>query len=110
MIKNDLAYIDHILDCIRKINEFSRDLFLKEFKKNELVQDAIIRNIEIIGEASKRISSETKQTYYKIPWKEISGMRDKLIHDYLGVDVDVVWKTIKEDIPSLQKLITEIDK
>jgi uncharacterized protein with HEPN domain len=110
MIKSDLAYIEHILDCIRKINEFSKGLSLKEFRKNELVQDAVIRNIEIIGEASKKISSDTKQTYYKIPWKEIAGMRDKLIHDYLGVDVDVVWKTIKTDIPILEKFISEIEE
>lgn len=96
MTKGDPAYIEHILDCIWKINEYSQGLSLKEFKKNELVQDAIIRNIEIIGEASKKISADTKQTYYKIPWKEIAGMRDKLIHDYLGVDFDVVWKTIKK--------------
>lgn len=110
MIKKDLAYIDHILDCIRKINEFSAGLTVDQFKRNELVQDAIIRNIEIIGEASKRISSETRQTYYKIPWKEISGMRDKLIHDYMGTDVAVVWKTIKQDIPTLEHLITAILK
>jgi uncharacterized protein with HEPN domain len=110
MIKNDLTYIDHILDSIRKINEFSDGLSLKDFKVNELVQDAIIRNIEIIGEASKKISVDTKQTYYKIPWKEIAGMRDKLIHDYLGVDVTVVWKTIKEDIPTLERLISKIGK
>jgi uncharacterized protein with HEPN domain len=110
MIKNDLTYIDHILDSIRKINEFSDGLSLKDFKANELVQDAIIRNIEIIGEASKKISTDTKQTYYKIPWKEIAGMRDKLIHDYLGVDVTVVWKTIKEDIPTLERLISKIEK
>jgi uncharacterized protein with HEPN domain len=110
MIKSDLAYVDHILDCIRKINEFSKGLSLKEFKKNELVQDAIIRNVEIIGEASKKITPKTKQTYYNIPWQEIAGMRDKLIHDYLGVDVGVVWKTIKEDIPTLEKLISEIKK
>jgi len=110
MIKDDLAYIDHILDCIRKINEFSNGLSLKEFNTNELVQDAIIRNIEIIGEASKKISNETKQTYYKIPWKEIAGMRDKLVHDYLGVDAIVVWKTIKEDIPTLQRELSEIEK
>ena len=110
MIKGDLAYIDHIIDCIRKINEFSKGLTLTEFKKNELVQDAIIRNIEIIGETSKKISKDTKQTYYEIPWKEIAGMRDKLIHDYLGVDVKVVWKTIKEDIPNLERLISEIGK
>ena len=72
MNKDDLAYIDHILDCIRKINDFSQGLSLKQFKTNELVQDAIIRNIEIIGEASKKISPETKQTYYNIPWREIS--------------------------------------
>jgi uncharacterized protein with HEPN domain len=110
MIKDDLAYIDHILDCIRKIKEFSSGLTLKDFKTNELVQDAIIRNIEIIGEASKKISKDTKQTYHKIPWKEIAGMRNKLIHDYLGVDVIVVWKTIHQDIPALEKLIGEIDK
>jgi len=80
MIKSDLAYIDHILDCIRKINKFSKGLTIKEFQKNDLVQDAIIRNIEIIGEASKKNSKKTKQSYYKIPWKEIAGMRDKLIH------------------------------
>lgn len=110
MIKDDLAYIDHILDSIRKINEFSNGLSLKNFKTNEIVQDAIIRNIEIIGEASKKISADTKQTYFKIPWKEIAGMRDKLIHDYLGVDVTVVWKTIKEDIPTLERQISEIEK
>jgi uncharacterized protein with HEPN domain len=109
MIKDDLAYIEHILDCIRRINEFSSNLTLKEFKTNEMAQDAIIRNIEIIGEASKKISRDTKQTYYKIPWREIAGMRDKLIHDYLGVDVSVVWKTIKEDIPALEKSISEIE-
>ena len=75
-----------------------------------MAQDAIIRNIEIIGEASKKISNDTKQTYYKIPWKEIAGMRDKLIHDYLGVDVTVVWKTIHQDIPTLEKLISEITR
>lgn len=110
MIKDDLAYIDHILDCIRKINEFSKGFSLKEFKTNELVQDAIIRNIEIIGEASKKISNETKHNYNEIPWKEIAGMRDKLVHDYLGVDVIVVWKTIKEDIPTLERQIKELEK
>ena len=110
MIKSDLAYVEHILDCIRKIYAFSEGLSLREFKKSEMAQDAIIRNIEIIGEASKKISIDTRKTYYKIPWKEIAGMRDKLIHDYIGVDVDVVWKTIKKDIPDLEKLINEIEK
>ena len=109
MVKDDLAYVEHILDCIRKIKEFSEGLSFKEFSGNELVQDAIIRNIEIIGEASKKISSDTKQIYFEISWKEIAGMRDKLIHDYLGVDVEVVWRTIKEDIPILERQIKEIE-
>ena len=109
MVKDDLAYVEHILDCIRKIKEFSGGLSFKEFSGNELVQDAIIRNIEIIGEASKKISIDTKQIYFEISWKEIAGMRDKLIHDYLGVDVEVVWRTIKEDIPILERQIREIE-
>ena len=109
MVKDDLAYIEHILDCIRKIKEFSEGISFREFSSNELVQDAIIRNIEIIGEASKKISSDTKQIYFEVPWKEIAGMRDKLIHDYLGVDVEVVWRTIKEDIPILERQIREIE-
>ncbi len=109
MVKDDLAYVEHILDCIRKIKEFSEGLSFKEFSGNELVQDAIIRNIEIIGEASKKISLDTKQIYFEISWKEIAGMRDKLIHDYLGVDVEVVWRTIKEDIPILERQIRELE-
>jgi uncharacterized protein with HEPN domain len=103
--KDDLTYIEHILDCIRKIKEFSEGLSFKEFSKNELVQDAIIRNIEVIGEVSKKISTDTKQVNLDIPWKEIAGMRDKLIHDYLGVDNEVVWKTIQEDVPMLERQI-----
>jgi len=73
MNKSDLAYIDHILDCIRKIHEFSNSLTLKEFVKNELVQDAIIRNIEIIGEASKKISIDTKKLIMRSLGKRLVG-------------------------------------
>lgn len=108
MNKDDSIYIEHILNCIRKINQFSENVDFDDFKTNELLQDAIIRNIEIIGEASKKISNNLKQTYFEIPWKAIAGMRDKLVHDYMGVDIEVVWKTIKQDIPYLQNLIAKI--
>ena len=107
-MKKDLLYIDHILESLEKIESFTRDLTKKEFSKNDLVQDAVIRNFEIIGEASKKVSKDLKQTYHKISWKEISGMRDKLIHDYMGVDVDVIWTTIKKDLPVLKNQILEI--
>ena len=107
-MKNDSLYIDHILESLDKIESYTKDLTKKEFSKNDLVQDAVIRNFEIIGEASKKVSKDLKQTYYKISWKEISGMRNKLIHDYMGVDVDVIWTTIKKDLPVLRNQMFEI--
>jgi uncharacterized protein with HEPN domain len=78
--------------------------------KNYLVQDGVIRQIEIIGEATKRLSKETKENHSDIPWKDIAGMRDKLIHDYFGVDIDAVWDTVKKDIPTLKKRIGALVK
>ena len=109
-MKYDLAFIEHILLCIDKIQEYTKNLTAQDFNNNELIQDAVIRNIEIIGEATKKISKDLKSQYREIPWKEMSGMRDKLIHDYFGVDVDVVWKTVNEDIPYLKSLIENINK
>lgn len=108
MLKNDRAYTDHIINCIKKIRKFVKGIDKKGFAKNELIQDAIIRNFEVIGEASKKISSDFKKVYNEIPWKEISGMRDKLIHDYLGVDIEVIWKTIERDLPVLLKELKKI--
>jgi uncharacterized protein with HEPN domain len=108
MHKNDLAYITHILRCIRKIRKYVKGVDKSKFTKDELLQDAVIRNFEVIGEASKKISEKLKQSYTEIPWKEISGMRDKLIHNYLGVDIEVIWKTIETDLISLQKALKKI--
>jgi uncharacterized protein with HEPN domain len=107
-MKSDLLYIEHILDSIEKIESYTKDLTKKDFSKNDLVQDAVIRNFEIIGEASKKISNDLKQTYHEISWKGISGMRDKLIHDYMGVDFKVIWTTIKKDLPILKIKMTEV--
>ncbi len=109
-MKDDIAYIDHILLSISKILEYTKDFNQDDFKDNEMVQDAVIRNIEIIGEATKKVSVDFKSQYSKIPWREMSGMRDKLIHDYMGVDIDVVWKTVQEDIPLIKSLIESIDQ
>ena len=73
-----------------------------------MIQDAVIRNFEIIGEASKKVSDELRKVNHEVPWKEMSGMRDKLIHDYIGVDIDVIWKTIIQDLPGLKKLFEEL--
>lgn len=107
-MKDNLAYIEHIILSLSKIREYTSKMNRSDFDNNEMVQDAVIRNIEIIGEASKRVSSDFKATYFEVPWKEMAGMRDKLIHDYMGVDVAVVWKTIEVDIPELYSLLKKI--
>ena len=105
MIKDDNAYIEHINLCINKINMYIDGITKQEFLKNELIQDAVIRNIEIIGEATKSLSNEYKKKNDNIPWKEMAGMRDKLIHHYMGVDIEVVWETINIDLKELQKML-----
>lgn len=80
----------------------------REFLNNNLVQAGVIREIEIIGEASKRLDEDLKNNYKSIPWRKIAGMRDKLIHHYFGVDMDAIWETLEKDIPILKKQITGI--
>ena len=106
--KNDLVFIEHILDSINAIKEFSRNISKGELISNRLKQSAIVREIEIIGEASKNISENLKKEHQKIEWKEITGTRDKMIHHYFGVDIDIIWNIIKKDIPVLEKQIRKI--
>ena len=108
MIKNDWVYIEHILESIGKIEDFTREISRIEFDRNVMIQDAVIRNIEIIVEATKKISKLLTESHQEIPWSEMAGMRDKLIHDYLDVDIDVVWKTIEIDLPLLKEMISRI--
>lgn len=108
MIKKDQVYLEHILEAITKIESFTKGISRFDFDHNVMIQDAIIRNIEIISEATKKISNEFTQSHQEIPWSEMAGMRNKLIHDYMDVDLDVVWKTIEVDLPLLKELISNI--
>ncbi|MFX0114719.1 MAG: DUF86 domain-containing protein [Candidatus Hodarchaeota archaeon] len=108
MTSKDLAYLKHIRDAIAKIAKYLGDISYDSFLENDLVQDAVIRQIEIMGEATKRLSQEIRTSHPFIPWKSIAGMRDKLIHDYLGVDPDAVWDTVTNDLPALKKEITNL--
>jgi uncharacterized protein with HEPN domain len=110
MIKDDLIYIDHILDSIKKIEKYTDTLTIHEFVENELVQDGVIRNFEIIGEATKHLSNSFRDKYSDIPWKQIAGMRDILIHDYLGIDIYAVWETIETNLPQLKRQLLSIKK
>jgi len=101
----DKLYIRHILDAIFTIGQYMSGVEYEDFLGNKLKQDGIIRELEIIGEASKQLSLEFKEKYSDIPWKDIAGMRDKLIHEYFGVDLNAVWETVEDDLPILKSAL-----
>jgi len=103
-------FLEDILMSIQKIEKYTANLTFETFSENDLVIDAVIRNLEIIGEAVKKLPKEIRKRYSDIPWKEIAGFRDVLIHDYFGVDIVVIWKTIVEDLPFLKKHVELILK
>ncbi len=100
--------LQDILNAIDKIERFIKRMTFAQFKKKELVMDAVIRNFEVIGEASKNIPNSIKNKYPEIPWAQMNGMRNVLIHQYFGVDTKVVWHTAKKALPKLKKQLTEL--
>ena len=108
MSKDDLVYLNHISDAISRIEEYVKGLEYQDFIENHLVQDGVIRQIEIIGEATKNLPKEIRDKHSDIPWKDIAGMRDKLIHGYFGVDLDAVWDTVEKDLPELKEKIANL--
>jgi uncharacterized protein with HEPN domain len=103
--RDDAVYLRHILEAIEQIEEYVADCDEERFYRTRLVQDGVIRQCEIIGEATKNLSPETRLKAADIPWRDIAGMRDKLIHQYFGVDMQAVWLTVKEDLPLLKMTV-----
>jgi len=98
-------YINDIRDAIDKIHSFVSGMTFEQFSVDDKTVFAVIRALEIIGEATKKIPNDKREIYPNVPWNEMAGMRDKLIHDYIGVNLHVVWKTVQEDIPRLESLL-----
>ncbi len=104
MLKDD-AYLLDILLAARKVLQYAGSMKQEEFDGNELVQDAVMRQLEIMGEAAGRISEEFRKAHPTIPWHKIIGMRNQIIHEYFRINRQVVWDTIHNDLPDLIRLI-----
>ena len=105
MKKDQTVYLRHIIESIEQIENYTHDLIESEFMDLKEAQDAVLRRLEIIGEAVKNISSEFKDRYPNIPWRQMAGMRNALIHEYFEVDLSLVWRTVKDDLPKLKEQI-----
>jgi uncharacterized protein with HEPN domain len=106
-VKDERAYVMHALDAIDQIADYTadgRDHFFADRK----TQDAVIRNIEVIGQAVKGIAEQTRALEPDVPWRQIAGMRDKLIHEYFGVDLALVWDVVERDLPSIRPRLASL--
>lgn len=108
-MKRDYSlYIKDILDCIERVEEFVGDMNFDEFLADDKTSSAVVRKLQIIGEATKNIPKSITQKYDEVPWKEMARMRDKIIHFYFGVDYEIVWSVIKERLPEIKPTILQI--
>jgi uncharacterized protein with HEPN domain len=110
MKRDDTVYLLHILDAIDLIEEYTKGMSENEFFSNSMAHDAVIRQMEIIGEAAKNVSDEFQDKHRTLPWLKMIGIRNKIIHEYFNVNYAIVWDTVKDDLPSLKKSIKKIIK
>jgi len=104
----DVAFLRHMLDAIDRVAEAVSQTTLERFKADWMIQDVILRELQIVGEAAGRVTKEVVADHPEIPWAEITGLRHKLVHDYFVVDLDVVWETAVADVPAVRPLIQRV--
>jgi len=109
-MKDDLVHLRHILDAIALVEAYVRGVSWEDFQESQLVQDGVVRQLGIIGEAARRVSKSVQQTHPEIPWSDMVGMRNILIHDYFEVDEREVWKTVQDDLATLKERATDVEK
>lgn len=99
--RSDKLLLEDIVESIEKILKYTNELTFEEFISNEMVIDAVVRNFEIIGEAANRISEELRKRHSEIPWRQIIGFRHRIVHEYFGIDYEIVWKIVRENLDDL---------
>lgn len=109
-MRDHKLYLDDILEAIKRIEKYAKGMTLAKLKKNSLVMDAIVHNLEIIGEAVKNIPAEVKEKHSEVEWKKIAGLRDILAHEYFGIDLEVVWDIVKNKLKVLKIQVSRIRK
>ena len=106
--RTDTELLYDIQEALRRINVYTHEMTYKEFLADTRTQDAVIRNLEIIGEATKKLSGELRNRHPDIPWKKMAGTRDRLIHDYIGVDIEIVWQIVITELSDLALQVAKI--
>ncbi len=109
-MKYDRIYLDHILLCIEKVERFLKKSGKKGFKKDDLVQGAVLYYLQTMSESTQKLSKQLKMNVKDIPWHDISDFRNKLVHDYLGIDLEIVYDVVKNELPKLKKRVKEMLK
>jgi uncharacterized protein with HEPN domain len=106
-MRDDQVYLRHIRDAIDSILEYTAG-GQEQFSRNKMMQDAVVRNLEIIGEAVKNLSSGLRTRHPTVPWQQIAGLRDVLIHQYFGVNLELVWQVVEQRLPELRRLVVRL--
>ncbi|MDI3548709.1 MAG: hypothetical protein PWR10_2361 [Halanaerobiales bacterium] len=107
-MRKQKLYFEDIINAMDKIEKYIKNLDKDSFTDNEMVVDAVLRNLEIIGEAAGNISDDIKNKYSNIPWRRMIGLRNIVIHDYFGVDLNIIWEIIKVNLPETKPLINKV--
>jgi len=107
-MKDDRLYLIHISECIERIESYIREKDKQQFLDSSLIQDAIIRNLQVLSESTQRLSDAAKESMSEVDWFKIAGFRNVLVHDYLGIDIERVWNILEKDLPALKKAVQKM--
>ncbi len=108
MKKDDTVYLHHMLDAIQRIQQYVKGIAIAQFRQNGLVQDAAVYQLLIIGEASRNVSDEFQASHSEIPWSQVIALRNRIVHAYFEINLQIVWDIVQNDLPPLKQQLAKI--